>query len=62
MANKPITSSPLFGSASPKEVTDIQQEIQEFTSKAARTRAAAKDLLRRAGVPSEKDSPKKLDT
>ena len=61
MANKVVSSSPLFGSASPKEVKDIQQEIHEFTSKAARTRAAAIDLLRRAGVPSEEDTPKKHD-
>lgn len=58
MANKRVTSSPLFGSASPKEVTDIQKEIQDFTSRAARTRLAAQDLLRRAGVSPEEESPK----
>jgi hypothetical protein len=63
MANKRVTSAPLFGSASKKEVTDIQREIRDFTSKATRDRALAEDLLRRTGVsrPPSPSPPKKAE-
>jgi hypothetical protein len=62
MANKPISSSPLFGSASPQQVTEIQQEIRDFTAEAVRTREAAQELLRRTGVPSEKEASEKRES
>jgi hypothetical protein len=50
MANKSTSSAPLFGNASPQEVSAIQREIDAFTSRTVQTQAAARKMLVRLGI------------
>jgi hypothetical protein len=50
MASKRVSSSPLFGSASPQEVREIQDEIASFTAKLLKDVDRARKILRSTGA------------
>jgi len=49
MENKRITSSPLFGSATPQQVRDIQNEIDAYTARLVKNTAEARKVLEQIG-------------
>jgi hypothetical protein len=50
MVSKRVSSSPLFGSASPQEVREIQDEIDSFTAKLMKDVDRARKILRSTGA------------
>jgi hypothetical protein len=61
MANKSTSSAPLFGNASPQEVSAIQKEIDAFTSRTVQTQAEARKMLVRLGIAPSDDKPPRKD-
>jgi hypothetical protein len=57
MANKRVTSAPLFGRASNKEVKDIQESMDAYTARLLKNAEAAREVLRRTGAAAA-DKPK----
>jgi hypothetical protein len=49
MENKRITSSPLFGSATPQQVRDIQSEIDAYTARLVKNTTEARKVLEAIG-------------
>lgn len=57
MTNKRVTSAPLFGRASAKEVKDIQASMDAYTARVLKNAEAARAVLRRTGAAAS-DKPK----
>jgi hypothetical protein len=49
MANK-VSSAPLFGSSSPKEIAAIQKHMEAFTANVAKDPVKARRLLEETGA------------
>lgn len=57
MANKDVSSAPLFGRASAKEVKDIQESMDAYTARLLKDAKAAREVLRRTGAAVPDDKP-----
>jgi hypothetical protein len=58
MANKRVTSEPLFGRASPKDVKAIQKHMTAHTAQLLKNADAARAVLRQTGAAEEPKAPK----
>ena len=53
MANTDVTSAPLFGSASKRDVEAIQKRMNAFTEKLLQDAKSAREILRKTGATNE---------
>lgn len=54
MANTDVTSAPLFGSASRRDVEAIQKRMNAFTEKLVQDAKVAREILRKTGATDDK--------
>jgi hypothetical protein len=58
MANKRITSEPLFGRATAKDVKAIQKHMDAHTARLLKNADKAREVLRRTGAADGPEAPK----